>query len=154
MVKTVTLIRHGQSKFNVGQCKNEDELRNCDLTEVGKVQASTIEGTFDILIVSTLKRAILTYHNSKIQSNNIVYTDLVREQREELSLNYLVGEEIKPESPDDMRKRVKKAIEYVKNLKYENIGIVTHAYFIWYFLEQTGNNPFILQNAKSVTIKF
>lgn len=152
MTKTITLIRHGQSKFNVGQCKNENELRNCELTDVGIQQAKTLNFNFDVCIVSTLKRALQTYICATIKSEIVIHTDLVREQRENTVLNYLVGEEIKPESPDDMRKRVDEAIRYIKTLEHDNIGIVTHAHFIWYFLERCGHKGQILGNACHIKI--
>jgi broad specificity phosphatase PhoE len=150
-MKKVTLIRHGQSKFNAGEYKSDSELRDCGLTDLGINQAKSLNYVFDTLVISTLKRAKQTFDNSNIKSNNILYNDLVREQRETGELNYLVGEEINPENPDQMRQRVREAINFIKNLPGENIGIISHAFFIWYFLEQIGQQPQIIQNGQSIS---
>ena len=151
-MKKVTLIRHGQSKFNAGQYKNDSELRDCALTNLGMEQAKGLNYKFDTVVISTLRRARQTYDNSNIKSNNVLYSNLVREQYESSELNYLVGEEIKPETPDQMRQRVREAIKFIKSLPGEHIGIVTHAHFIWYFLEQVGQQPQIVQNTQSISI--
>ena len=150
-MKKVTLIRHAQSKFNAGHYKSEDELRNCGLTEFGMASAKSLNQTFDVVVISTLRRAIQTYNNSNIKTDNVLYSELIREQREDGVLNYLEGEEIVPETPNMVRERAKNAIKFIKSLNYENIGIITHAHFIWYFLEQCGQKPVIIKNTESIT---
>lgn len=150
-MKKITIIRHAESRFNAGLCKNDNELRNCGLTDYGKQQASHLNQHFDILIVSKLRRAIETYKNSNISAEKIIFSHLVREQKEGHSLNFLEGEEIVPESPDDIKKRANETILLIKTLDCDNIGIISHYSFIAYFLEQCGQPKYFLQNTKNVT---
>lgn len=150
-MKTITIIRHSQSHFNAGSFKTDEEIRNCRLTEVGIQQAKQLNHSFDVVIVSTLKRALETYLNSNIKCKQLITSDLVREQKEDKPLNYLDFEEIIPENQEDVRKRAREAIELIKSLEYNNIGIVSHGYFIWYFLEQCGQTPQPTCNCQSIT---
>ncbi len=152
MVK-VTIIRHAQSKFNAGLCKNDAELRNCSLTNFGKQQASKLNQNFDILIVSKLRRAIETYKNSDISAEKIIFSHLVREQKEGNSLNYLEGEDIIPETPDEVKKRAIATKEFIKTLNSDNIGIISHYTFIAYFLEVCGQSKHFLDNTSSITFE-
>lgn len=71
-MKKVTLMRHAQSKFNAGHYKTDNELRNCGLTEFGLNQAKSLNQTFDVVVISTLRRAIQTYDNSNIKTPNVL----------------------------------------------------------------------------------
>ena len=153
MKKRITIIRHAQSIFNAGEFKTDAELLNCPLSEFGKMQAKSLNQQFDIIVLSPLKRAIDTYMNSNIKANETTFSHLFREQRENSLLNFLEGEEIVPESPDDVRKRAREAIEYLKTLDYQNIGIISHGYFIWYFLEQCGQPTHPIYNTQSITFE-
>jgi broad specificity phosphatase PhoE len=151
----ITLIRHAQSKFNAGHYNqnNPEEVRNCRLTEYGVSQAYHLDLSFDILIISPLKRALETYINSNIKCKELITTDLVREQRENHPLNHLELEKIKPESADDIRIRARETIKLIRNLPFENIGIITHAFFISYFLEVCGLPMQQTSNCQTITIK-
>lgn len=151
MMIKITIIRHAQSNFNAGLCKTSDELRNCGLTELGKQQAMTLNQNFDILLVSKLKRAIETYKNSNITAEKIIFTDLVRKQKEDHTLNFLEGEEIIPETPDQVRQRAREAIAFIKTLNSNNVGIISHGFFISYFLEQCGQPMRATYNVQSIT---
>lgn len=152
-MKTVTIIRHAQSKFNAGEYKSDEEVRNCRLTNYGVEQAKNLNHSFDILVVSPLKRALETYLNSGIRCRQLIMSDLFREQKEDKPLNFLDFEEIKPESHEDVRKRAKEAVEFIKNLKSDNIGIISHGCYLWYFLEQCGQPPQGLYNCQAITFK-
>ncbi len=152
-MKTITIIRHAQSKFNAGLCKTDAELRNCSLTNFGKQQASKLNQDFDILIISKLRRAIETYKNSNISANNIIFSHLVREQKENHSLNFLEGEDIIPETPDEVKERARKTVALIKTLDSDNIGIISHYSFIAYFLEICGQPKHFLDNTGSITFQ-
>jgi broad specificity phosphatase PhoE len=153
MKKKITIIRHAQSIFNCGQFKHDSELLNCPLSDFGKMQAKSLNQTFDVIVISTLSRAMETYLNSNIKADNVIQSHLFREQRETSILNFLEGEEIIPESSDDVRKRAREAIAYIKTLDYENIGIISHGYFIWYFLEQCGQQPIPTHNTQAISFE-
>lgn len=148
MTKKITLIRHGQSKFNAKEIDSQD-LSNCSLSNAGKLQAQNLAQTFDILIVSSLRRAIETYEHSNIKTNNVLVSDLFREQ----SKQYHEGNQLILENETDMRLRVKEAIVFIKKLECINIGVISHAHFIWYFLEQCNMEPILLKNAETIVIE-
>ncbi len=150
-MKKITIIRHAQSQFNAGNFKTDEEIRNCRLTDFGIQQAKSLNQTFDVIVVSPLKRALETYLNSNIKTRQLIVSDLFREQKEDKPLNYLDLEEIKPESPYDARRRDNEAIEFIKNIKSDNIGIISHGCFIWYFLEQIGYPPTSTHNCQAIT---
>ena len=67
-MKTVTLIRHAESHFNAGNYKTDEEIRNCRITNLGIQQAKQLNQSFDIVVLSPLKRAMETYLNSNIKT--------------------------------------------------------------------------------------
>ncbi len=125
-MKKVTIIRHAQSHFNAGSYKTDEEARNCRLTDDGIQQAKKLELSFDILIVSPLKRALETYLNSGIKCRQLIVSDLFREIREDKPLNYLDFEPINPESINSARQRAKDAVEFVT----ENYKILVTVFFL------------------------
>ena len=80
-------------------------------------------------------------------------SDLFREQKEDKPLNFLELEEIKPESSEDVRKRAREAIQFIKNLDCKNVGVISHGFFIWYFLEQCGQKPQPTCNCQAITFQ-
>src|SRR5690348_5811551 len=103
--KKITIIRHAQSKFNVGQYKTDEEVRNCRLTNEGINQATQLNLSFDTVVLSPLKRAMETYLNSNIKTKHLVMTDLAREFKEDKPVNYLDFEPIEPESHEAVKIR-------------------------------------------------
>lgn len=140
----ITVIRHGESQFNAQiQDLKSNTLKDCGLTNFGKLQAKNLDHKFDILITSTLKRTIETFYNSKIEANNVIHSDLFNEQDYDLN-----------ETTDDVTNRVKKAIKFISTLQYDNIGIISHGRFLWHFLDQCGQQPIKLNNTQSITFNF
>ena len=152
-MKTITIIRHAQSKFNAGEYRTEEEIANCRLTNYGVEQSKQLNHNFDLLIISPLKRAFETYVNSNIKCKQLVVSPLVREQLDGRPLNCLELEEIKTESSDEVRKRAKEAVDFIRTLKEENIGIISHGCFIWYFLEQCKQPPTGTFNCQAITFQ-
>ena len=153
-MKSITIIRHAQSKFNAGQYKTDEEIANCRLSEFGKSQAKNLTQSFDIVILSPLKRAIETYANSNIKCGKMIINDLFREYKEleAKPLNFLELEKLTPETLDDLNKRINDAIQYLKTLPYNNIGIISHGIFIHHFLEHLGIAHGLINNAQTITI--
>jgi broad specificity phosphatase PhoE len=152
-MKKITIIRHAESKFNARQYETDNELRNCRLSENGKLQAQNLQQSFDIIILSPLKRALETYVESNLKSRKIIISDLFRGQKEISQLSYLENEEIKPENLDDVRKRAREAIAFLKSLEYDNIGIISHGQFISHFLEQCGQYSKSIHNTESISFE-
>ncbi len=151
IMKKVTIIRHAESKMNAGLCKTDAELRNCGLSDFGKQQAGNLNQHFDVLVVSKLRRAIDTYKNSNITTEHIIFSHLVREQKENHSLNFLEGEDIVPENTEDIRARALAAKNFIKTLDGDNIGIISHGFFISYFLESCGQQMMPTFNTQAIS---
>jgi broad specificity phosphatase PhoE len=151
-MKKVTLIRHAKSKFNTGEYIDDGEIVNCKLADVGILQAKNLNQQFDLIVLSPLKRALATYAFSNIKAERIIVCDLFREQEKSGSFSRKQEIVVIPESNDDIKIRARLAIEYIKNLDSDNIGILSHCVFIWHFLEQLGHEPKTLNNTESVTI--
>jgi broad specificity phosphatase PhoE len=149
MVKNITIIRHAQSLFNSGKVKDE-ELKNCSLSDVGKTQATELNMSFDILIVSPLKRALETYVFSSIKVKEIRISPLFREFKS-WKVNLLDNEnETEVETEEEMKKRAIEAMEYLNSLPHVNIGVITHFEFINSITSQFFGKNCALNNCKFI----
>jgi broad specificity phosphatase PhoE len=148
MTKTVTLIRHAQSRANTG----EDQGRNARLSAHGLVQAPQLSGKTELVIVSPLKRTMETYIHSNITASQVTMCDLVREQMDGHDSNYLEHEQKRVESLVDVQQRVGKAIEYILSLPHNHITIISHGLFIWHFLQRVGKPVQNVGNCEIFTI--
>lgn len=136
---TITLIRHGQSQFNISIDTTNPNLINCPLTEYGIIQSNNLTFEFDLLILSPLKRAQQTFTHSNIKCKNVITNDLFREYKTNIC-DFLETEEPNYETETQFLNRIRQAKTYIKSLNYKNIGIITHGDFIWYFTSHTVDN--------------
>ncbi len=58
----VTVLRHGESEYNVG---NRD-LKDCGITDKGRQQAAGLTGHYDLVVCSPLRRARETLEHSQV----------------------------------------------------------------------------------------
>ncbi len=132
---SVNLLRHCESVFNK---YGRDDI-NCELTEFGKDQASKLEGSYDLIIVSPLKRCRQTLLYSKINGGKVMFCDLVREYKVDMC-DFLEGECVIFETEKDLLERVDKFKIMLKQLSadYKKILVVTHGDFIWYMTARRG----------------
>lgn len=144
MSNKITVIRHCESLFNAGKIGPFEDL-NCKITNFGMQQANSIDFTFDILIISPLKRALETYTNSKIKANKIVINELFEE------IHFEVPSFIEAESKEEIEKRVNNAKKFIEDLNYENIGIISHGAFLKYFLKACNQEIKDFKNGESIT---
>lgn len=75
-MKKIYLIRHGQSRSQTGEADKED--MNPSLSKLGRKQAQRLRPlvkgiTFDLIILSTMERAIQTYELSKAKGKRICF---------------------------------------------------------------------------------
>ena len=105
-------MRHAQSEFNVGITDIED----CNITKNGKLAASDIQGHYDIVICSNLKRTEQTLLATKIIYGKIYYTSLCTEVHDKTEY------EIKIQKKDFL-----KYLLQFQNLK---VLIISHGLFI------------------------
>jgi broad specificity phosphatase PhoE len=153
MVKRITIIRHAQSIHNSGEFKTQEDARNAKLSEEGKRQASTVKGDFDTVVISPLRRAVETYARSSIKTRRLLMSELFREEADGCAANHFENEPIFLETKEQMRARAQKAKQYIQALDSNNIGIVAHGIFIWYFLEACGQTPIPTYNVQAITFE-
>ena len=112
----IHLIRHAESQNNVG-----GRIWNCDITENGRQQASKLQGHYDLVIVSELKRAQETLKHSNITFDSKIVTKDCAE----------MGELHKEDKPL-FQERTLKFREYLKTLdSNKNIAVVSHYFFVY-----------------------
>lgn len=114
--------------------RQANNVLNADLTQKGVEQAKQIEGYFDLVFVSTLKRTVKTFKMSKIKYDRVLFSDLFREKRGESECDYLDNELLKPETREGYEKRFNDAKQLIlaelkKNPEIK-ILVVSHIYFI------------------------
>lgn len=138
--QSIRFIRHAESTFNNGKELNK---ANVDITMKGVMQAKQLEGDYDLIICSTMKRARQTLDSSKITYNDIIFTYLCREY------NITPGHPAnqyshteKPETLEEANERRKLFIELLKDMSktYKRIAVVSHHGFIRSITGESLNN--------------
>ena len=126
----ITLIRHAASTYNT----YNKSIRDPPLSELGKIQAKYLNGNYDLVICSTLKRARQTLDESNIIYKKIKFTELCREFRNGYPTCIYNGEsEVNMnESKEEFEIRVIKFKTMLnkKKQKYNNIVVISHCIFL------------------------
>ncbi len=119
----ITCLRHGQSEFNAGK----HDVYDAKVTELGKQQASQIEGHFDLVVCSTLTRTQETLRHSKITYDHLKLLEEAREKRSN-KCDFFPEEDLVMETNADMTRRMLKLKEILKGLatSYSNILVIGH----------------------------
>jgi broad specificity phosphatase PhoE len=148
----VTFLRHGESEYNVkGILNNDPKNKNVSpLTEKGVKQAEKAaeklkDKKFDIIFCSGFIRARQTaeivnrFHKNKIiidKRINEVHVGFEDKKNEEF-VKALENSKDKfafklkgKESWNDLKKRVQKFLDWLKDQKYESVLIVSHQWVI------------------------
>jgi len=128
----IHFLRHAQSEFNAGL----SNVKDSPLSPFGKEQSLGVHGKYDLVIVSTLKRAQQTLYCSQIEYTKVIKTDLCRELRGGALCDYLESEEVVLESHQECHDRKQKFIGFLQAYEneYNNILVISHACFISYFI--------------------
>ena len=120
-------MRHAESTWNsIG-----DTSRDCPITDNGKNQSAHLQGDYDVVICSTLKRARQTLDNSNIKYKEVIFTDLCREWLTGNPPDYYSGEDIKYETKEELFDRINKLKELLKDIikKGKTVCVMTHFCF-------------------------
>jgi broad specificity phosphatase PhoE len=144
----VTCLRHSQSIFNRDLTSEKD----CELSEFGIQQAEKIEGTYDVIICSILKRAQQTLEYSDLKCKHLYFTDLCREVRRDICDFLLNEDETKQETEKELQKRILEFKEFVqeKTQPGQKVLIICHRDFIHELNNKKGELP---KNAEFIQIK-
>lgn len=141
----IYLINHAQSTRDAGDFNTSD--RNIPLTDVGCHQSKQLNFSFNILIISPLKRCLETYTNSNVKVGSVIVSELFREHVTTPN-NLFEYEDFVYEMDEDFEQRVKESIEFLKKLDTPNIniGIITHNDYIEKFTQITQGSGLTLPN--------
>ena len=127
----IYLLWHAQSTFN----KYKTDDIDCDLTEEGIKQAKKLEGYFDHVICSPLKRTMKTLNLSNIKYKSHEINDICREYKID-KCDFMEGEDIVFETKKELEDRIEKFRSYLLSLKKKSILVVTHSDFIFNFTKK------------------
>ena len=124
----VDFLRHAESIFNATLTSEKD----CELTQKGYEQAAKIEGEYDVVICSIMKRTQLTFQRSKIIYGRVIYTDLCREKRQDICDSLPFEDETIKETEEELQYRIKKFCMFVKSQvsPFQTVLVVSHGDFI------------------------
>lgn len=144
----VDFLRHAESIFNANFTSEKD----CDLTQKGYEQASKVEGEYDIVICSIMRRTQLTLQNSKLKYGRVIYTDLCREKRSDICDFLPHEDEIDTESWDELEYRIKSFTYFLKSQvsPYQSVLVVSHGDFIHAIGKRQNTYP---KNAEIQTVE-
>jgi broad specificity phosphatase PhoE len=142
MSRQITFIRHAQSDWYTTKYSLDYPV-DTDITELGIQEAALLDFTFDVLIISPLKRCLKTLAFSKIKYNTMIKSELFKEK----VLNLLCKED-----EQSYQNRVTEAIKLINGTDSLNIGIITHGILIHDILEKYGHQDVSLGHAKYFTL--
>lgn len=125
----LTLIRHSQSTFNAWGSQE----RNCPLTPEGIKICKNLQGTYDLVICSTLRRARQTLEESNLVYPEVLFSELCREIRGGNPVDYYDNEPLVSETPEQIVSRINEFKQLVQELqkKYAKIAVISHSTFLW-----------------------
>lgn len=124
----VQFLRHAESIFNANLTSEKD----CDLTDKGRQQASEIEGQYDIVICSTMKRTCATLDHSKLTYGRLIFTDLCREKKVDICDFLPHEDETVKETDEQLENRIRSFLYFLKSQTstHNNILVISHGDFI------------------------
>lgn len=131
----VNILRHAQSLFN----KYLTSEKDCDLSPEGILQAERLEGSYDVIVLSPLRRTHQTLLYSNMTARRLLITELCREKRSDIC-DYLPGEsENQKESVEEVKARIELFKDYLRReiKESEKVLVISHGDFIW---NATGGN--------------
>lgn len=123
--KKLYFSRHAESYGNIGK-----QMLDAPLTDNGIEQAKKLEGHFDCIVISTLRRTKETLHYSKITYDHLIINDNFRERNFNPS-DRLILDKQEAENDQEFYDRVNNFHQELEELclKYDNILLIGHAYY-------------------------
>lgn len=122
---SIFLLRHAESTFNVFDMwhrEGQEPGPDCSLSDDGKKQAMLLEGKFDLILSSPLKRCKQTLDYSKLTATKVEIRHDLREVVKEVS-DTLEGETFEIETDQSIRRRAKSELAYIRHLQSTNENI-------------------------------
>ena len=143
----IYMMRHAQSASNEAyEANREYNFVNTPLSKKGIREASKIQGHYDMVVLSNLKRSYQTLNYSKITYTNLIMTPLCREYLRG-DISSLLKKELvntPKESIDDLLNRCQKFKILINTLnkQYNNILVITHGIFLYHLLDLSPSTRF------------
>lgn len=131
----ITLLRHAQTEFN----RSGVDERDCGITDEGVSQAQKLEGHYDLVLLSPMRRCRETLRHSRITYDDIRILEPLREHKKDLC-DFLEGEEVVMETEDDVRERVKEVNKILATLPGIRILVVSHGDLLWQLTAKVGDD--------------
>jgi len=129
-MEKVYFLRHAESTFNASSQKL-DEL-NCGLSSTGEAQARALQGQFDVIVISPLRRCRETLELSNIQATQIIVYDDAREMRTDLC-DFFPGEQIVIETEEEILQRCSRLKQELVTLSQtKKVLVIAHYWILWY----------------------
>jgi len=130
MMCNLFYIRHAESTANTG----EDDCCDAMLTKNGINQCKNLNGEFDIIFVSPLRRTLMTLENSQLKGKEVYVEPLIRE-RIFHERDMMMSEKhlpLKLETDEEFYGRVTAFQNKIKNYEMQNVSIlvISHAYYL------------------------
>ena len=129
----IYFLRHAESLANLGNI-----LIDSPLSENGIKQSKQVEGHFDVIFCSPLRRTLETLHYSRLTYDNLVIEHDIREMVQDISSCLLLEQREKflPETLDSFWKRANRFTQTLEKKSEESnkILIISHGFFFnaWY----------------------
>lgn len=124
----VAFLRHAQSIFN----RDLHSEKDCDITDLGRQQASIVSGQFDVVICSIMKRTCQTLDYSKLTYGRLIFTDLCREKRSDICDFLPFEDETQKESEEELKERIQTFTYFLKSQvsPFQTVLVISHGDFM------------------------
>lgn len=140
----LSICRHAESLANIG---HSAEL-NTDLSIQGKKQAKQLQGQYDLVIISPMKRALKTFALSNIIANQVYIEPLFRERI--YNQTDMLEPREKIETEEDFQQRILNIRKYLVQIRTQyplaSILIISHGITLAYLFGKR------LHNAQLMTL--
>lgn len=125
----IHLVRHAESLFN----KYGINERDCGITNHGREQCEKVEGEYDLVICSPMRRCRETLESSNIKYSKLMIESLCRERRDS-QCDFFFKEGAPKESVEELLERCAQFKNLLRQLRkeYSKILVVSHSGFIWH----------------------
>jgi len=124
----VAFLRHAESIFN----KYLTSEKDCELTEDGKEQAAKVDGQYDIVFCSIMKRTCQTLDYSDLQYGRLIFTDLCREKKTTICDYLPYEDETVVDTDEQLEKQIRSFLYFLKSQvsPYQTVLVISHGDFI------------------------
>lgn len=124
----VSFLRHAESVFN----KYLTSEKDCELTPEGVEQAKKVQGHFDIVFCSIMKRTCQTLDHSELTYGRLVFTDLCREKKTTICDYLPYEDETVVDTDEQLENQIQRFLYFLKSQvsPHQTVLVVSHGDFI------------------------